>query len=125
VRELNGAAAPNVQMTFAKPVATATEVNGQEDVIGAGGISFNGNTATFSLNGFQPKAFAITFGITRINGMQRRGSLGAAAASRSYDISGRRIGTLPKGQLTKIKTGGVRIMAAKDGKERKIVRIVY
>jgi alpha-mannosidase len=140
VRELNGAAAPNVQMTFAKPVAAAAEVNGQEDVIGTGGISFNGNTATFSLTGFQPKAFAITFGsTTRVNGQDIHGIYadpGKANAARFfdvYDISGRRIGRIPCNQLTKIKAGrgnlplkpGVVIAATKDGKERKIVRIAY
>jgi len=140
VRELNGAATPNVQMTFAKPVAAATEVNGQEDVIGAGGISFNGNTATFSLNGFQPKAFAITFGsISRVNGRGIHGGYtnpGTANSARFfdiYDISGRRIGEIPYSQFTKIKASmgnlqlkpGVIIAATKDGKERKIVHIVY
>jgi alpha-mannosidase len=139
VRELNGAAASNVQMTFAKPVSTATEVNGQEDVIGTSGISFNGSTVTFGLTGFQPKAFAITFGGTsQINGRFQPGykNSGRADAARFfdlYDISGKRIGTVPGNQVInnkirardfKLKPGIV-IAAIKNGKERKVVTIAY
>jgi alpha-mannosidase len=139
VRELNGAAASNVQMTFAKPIFAATEVNGQEDVIGTSGISFTGSTVTVSLTGFQPKAFAITFGGTsQINGRnlpgyQNSGRADAARFYDLYDISGKRIGSVPGNRVThnKIRARdcklrpGIVIAATKNGKESKIVTVVY
>ena len=139
VRELNGTAASDVQLTFAKPVSTATEVDGQEDVVGTGGISFTGSTATFSLTGFQPKAFAFTFGGTsQINGQSLHGhrNIGKTGAARFfdlYDITGRLIGTVLGNQVihNTIRAGklklrpGIAVAAAKNGTERKVVTIVY
>lgn len=57
VRELAGRPAQNMKLTFARPVLSAREVNGQEEELGS--AAAKGNSLSFSLTAYQPKAFAV------------------------------------------------------------------
>ncbi len=137
VRELTGAPAQNVRMTFANPIATATEVNGQEDDLGPAGVSISGAVAQFSLTGFQPKAFAFTFGASTGTIGGRTGGLAVRSASSPdrifdlFDMSGKRIGKAMARELAKVNVvarkltlgPGVIIAESRDGVERRTLRI--
>jgi alpha-mannosidase len=58
--ELNGAPASDVKIKFAGPVASAREVNGQEEPLGSATV-VDGALET-SFKGYQPKTFALTLG---------------------------------------------------------------
>lgn len=55
--ELNGRPAPNVRVSFAAPVASAREVNAQEEAIGPADVSHGDLTASFTP--YQPRTFAL------------------------------------------------------------------
>ncbi len=58
--ELDGRTQRNVGVSFAGPIASAREVNGQEQPVGTASVS-NG-TLTFNLHDYQPRTFAIKLG---------------------------------------------------------------
>jgi alpha-mannosidase len=58
--ELDGKPAPDVRVTFAGPIASAREVNGQEMPVGPATVS-NGALVT-SFTAYQPRTFALTLG---------------------------------------------------------------
>lgn len=58
--ELDGAAAPDVKIKFAAPIAAAREVNGQEQPVGAATLD-NGVLKT-SFTAYQPRTFALRLG---------------------------------------------------------------
>ncbi len=58
--ELDGKPAPNVQVSFAAPVAAAREINGAEEPVGAANL-VGGKLAT-SFTAFQPRTFAVKLG---------------------------------------------------------------
>lgn len=59
--ELDGKARPEVGISFAGPIASAREVNGQEQPIGSAVVS-NG-TLTTALGAYQPRTFALKLGV--------------------------------------------------------------
>jgi alpha-mannosidase len=58
--ELDGKAAPNVHATFAGPIASAREVNGQEMPVGAATVSSGALVTSFTA--YQPRTFALRLG---------------------------------------------------------------
>ena len=58
--ELDGKPAPNVQVSFAAPVAAASEINGAEEPVGPANL-VGGKLAT-SFTAFQPRTFAVKLG---------------------------------------------------------------
>jgi alpha-mannosidase len=58
--ELDGKPAENVQVSFASPVSTAREVNGQEQPVGSTNVS--GGALVTSFAGYQPRTFALRLG---------------------------------------------------------------
>ena len=58
--ELDGKPAPNVQVSFAAPVAAAREINGAEEPVGPANL-VGGKLAT-SFTAFQPRTFAVKLG---------------------------------------------------------------
>jgi hypothetical protein len=63
VRETKGKALQSAQLTFAKTIVSASEVTGQEDPLTTGvPLQISGNTLTFGLAKYQPRAFAVNLG---------------------------------------------------------------
>ena len=58
--EVDGKAAPNVHATFAGPIASAREVNGQEMPVGAATVSSGALVTSFTA--YQPRTFALRLG---------------------------------------------------------------
>ena len=58
--ELDGAAAPNVRVKFAGPIADAREVNGQEQPVGS--ATLNDGVLETSFTPYQPRTFALKLG---------------------------------------------------------------
>jgi len=58
--ELDGKPQSNVKVSFAGPIASAREVNGQEQPVGAATVT-NGSLVT-SFGGYQPRTFALRLG---------------------------------------------------------------
>jgi alpha-mannosidase len=55
--ELDGKPQPNIKVSFAAPIASAREVNGQEQPVGAAKVS--GGTLVTSFTAYQPRTFAV------------------------------------------------------------------
>ena len=58
--ELDGKPAPNVQVSFAAPMAAAREINGAEEPVGAATLAAGKLTTSFTA--FQPRTFAVKLG---------------------------------------------------------------
>jgi len=58
--ELDGKPAENVRVSFAAPVTSAREVNGQEQPVGSANVS--GGALLTSFSGYQPRTFALRLG---------------------------------------------------------------
>ncbi|PWT95248.1 MAG: alpha-mannosidase [Blastocatellia bacterium] len=81
VVELDGRSVPDVRLTFAAPVVSAREANGQEQPIGPARIA-EGQLIT-SLGGYQPRTFAVKLARSRLNVSQIK----QTPLTLSYDLS--------------------------------------
>jgi len=79
--ELDGKPHDNVRFTFARPIATAREVNGQEQPVGPATVSNGSLVASFTA--YQPRTFAIRLGRAK-SGAE---SVRSVPVTLSYDIS--------------------------------------
>ncbi len=79
--EMDGRPAENVHVTFAGPVATAREVNGQEQPVGSATIA-NGELVT-SFSSYQPRTFALKLSSAR----SKTGMPQSQPIALDYDLS--------------------------------------
>ena len=62
VKELAGRNADNMTVSFANPISSVRQVNGQEEELGT--LTPSNNSFTFALTPFQPKAFAVAIAMS-------------------------------------------------------------
>ena len=67
--ELEGKPQPDVRISFDTPIATAREVNGQEQPVGPATV--NGGALVTSFSAYQPRTFAVQLGRGRRSGFWR------------------------------------------------------
>lgn len=63
VVEMEGKPANGVHLTFARPVLKVREVDGQEHPVSSTDLKIEGNTVTFNMSAYHPRAFAVEFPI--------------------------------------------------------------
>ncbi len=79
--ELDGKPLPDVKVTFAAPVTSAREVNGQEQPVGAASVA--GGVLVTSFTAYQPRTFAVKLASPRI----KVGGVRSLPASLKYDLA--------------------------------------
>jgi alpha-mannosidase len=79
--ELDGKPQSDVRVSFSGPIATAREVNGQEQPLGPARL--DAGSLVTSFGAYQPRTFALRFGTPRV----RVASVHSAPVSLQYDIA--------------------------------------